>query len=92
MNNIIPNKEISLLIYGAIERIENSFGKTEVKLISEKMYRIAPDEYAPLGKLGADIEIMGVKTFLSCSLAEEIACTPYGQRIADEFVAKVIKN
>lgn len=87
------NREISPIIYGAIERLKNSFGGTEVKLLSEKMYRITPDEFTPLGKLGVDIEIMGIKTFLGCeSMAEDIACTPYGQMIADEFVARVIKE
>jgi hypothetical protein len=87
------NEEISLHIYGAIEKLRKSFGGTDVKLISEKMYRIAPDEFTPLGKLGVDIEIMGIKTFLGCeSAAEDIACTPYGQMLADEFVATVIRT
>ena len=73
--------------------LKNSFGGTEVKLLSGKMYRITPDEFTPLGQLGVDIEIMGVKTFLGYeSIAEDIACTPYGQILADEFVAMVIKE
>jgi hypothetical protein len=87
------NREISPIIHGAIERLKNSFGGTEVKLISEEMYRLAPDEFSPVGKLGVDIEIMGIKTFLGCeSAAEDIACTPYGQMLADEFVHRVIKG
>lgn len=87
------NREISPIIYGAIERLKNSFGGTEVKLLSEKMYRIAPDKYTPLGRLGVDIEIEGIKTFLGCeSCAEDIACTPYGQMLADDFVYNVLKT
>ena len=85
------NRDISPIIYGAIKRLQNSFGGTKVKLLSEKMYRRTPDEYCALGNLGVDIEIEGIKTFLGCELhAEDIACTPYGQMIADEFVFKII--
>ena len=87
------NREISPIIYSAIERLKNSFDGTEIKLLSEKMYRTTPDEFTPLGKLGVDIEIMGIKTFLGCeSMAEDIACTPYGQMLTDEFVATVIRT
>lgn len=82
------NREISPILLSAIERLKFSFGGTDVRLLSNKMFRITPDEFTPLGKLGVDIEIMGIKTFLSCEIAEEIACTPYGQMIADEFVAR----
>jgi hypothetical protein len=87
------NRKISPIIYGAIEKLRNSFGGTDVKLLSEEMYRKAPDEYTPLGKLGVDIEIMGIKTFLGCeSMAEDIACTPYGQMLAEEFIAIIMKE
>ena len=86
-------KEISPMIYGAIERLRLSFGGTNVELLSEEMYRKTPDEYTPIGKLGVDISIEGVKTFLGCeSMAEDIACTPYGQMLADEFVHMVLKT
>jgi len=85
--------EISPIVYAAIERLKNSFGGTDVKLLSEKMYRLKPDENSSIGRLGVDIEIMGIKTFLGCeSMAEDIACTPYGQMIADEFVFNIIKT
>lgn len=89
------NKEIPIpdSIYLSIKIMRKCFGGTKVKLISEKMYRIAPDEYTPLGKLGVDIEIEGIKTFLGCeSMAEEIACTPCGRLIAEEFIYSVIKK
>lgn len=85
------NKDISPIIHQAINIIKNSFGGTEVDLISDKMYRSSPNEFKPLGELGVDIKIMNIKTFLSCELAENIGCTPYGQKIADEYVYQIIK-
>ena len=84
-NNISP------IIYAAIERIGYSFGGTEVKLLSEEMYRRAPDEFCALGRLGVDIEVDGIKTFLGCGIAEDMSCGPYSQMIADEFVWYTIK-
>lgn len=89
----MKNREIPDIIHSAIERLRMSFGGTEVELLSEKMYRLPPDGFTPLGKLGVDIKIMGIRTFLGCeSMAEDIACTPYGQMLADEFVARVVKE
>jgi hypothetical protein len=85
--------DISPIIFSAIERLRLCFEGTHVELISEKMYCLPPDEYSPIGKLGVDITIEGIKVFLGCeSMAEEIACTPYGQNIAEEFVYLTIKN
>lgn len=87
--------EIPKAIHVAIIKLGKSFGGTNVKLLSEKMYRLTPDEFTPLGKLGVDIEIEGIKTFLGCeSIAEDIAWLPdpYGQAIADELVYNVIKS
>lgn len=57
------------------------------------MFRLPPDEYTPLGKLGVEIEIMGIRTFLGCeSMAEDIAWNPMGQLIADEFVYTVLST
>ena len=86
------NKNIAKVIYLAIDIIKKRFGGIDVKLISDKMYRISPDEYTPLGKLGVDIEIEGIKTFLGCeSMAQEIVHTPYGSMVADEFIFNIIK-
>jgi len=87
------NKEISPIVYGAIEVMKKCFGGTDVKLISTEMYRLEPTEDAKAGKIGVDIEIMGVKTFLSYNdFAEDIACSPYGEMIANEFVYNIIKT
>lgn len=86
------NREISPIIYGAIEVMKKCFGGTGVRLISTEMYRLKPTEDAKAGKIGVDIEIEGVKTFLSYNdFAEDIACSPYGQMIACEFVYRIIK-
>lgn len=90
---IKENMKISPIIYGAIEIMKKSFGGTDVQLLSTEMYRLPPDEFAKAGRLGVDITINGVKTFLGHeSMAEDIACTPYGQMIADDFVYTIIKN
>lgn len=81
------------MIFAAIDVIKNCFGGLEVNLISEKMYRRAPDEFTPLGKLGVDIEINGIKTFLGCeSMAEQIMCNPMGQMIAEEFAYTILSE
>ncbi len=85
------NREIPLIIYAALDMMRKCFGGTEVKLLSEKMYRLKPDENAKAGRLGVDIEVMSIKTFFGCeSNAEDILT--YGQPIADQFVAMLIKS
>lgn len=56
------------------------------------MFRKEPDEFAPIGELGVIIEIMGIKTFLGYTYVEDIAYTPYGQILADEFVSLTLKT
>jgi hypothetical protein len=87
------NRKISPIIYGAIDKLKKCFGGTKIELLSEEMYRQPPSEFCPLGYLGVDIKVEGIKVFLGCeSMAEDIACTPYGQSIADDFVFRVIKE
>lgn len=89
------NSDLPKSVDIAINIMRNSFGGTNVKLVGEKLYRTKPDEFCKLGRLGIDIEIEGVKTFMGIeSLAEDIAFLPppYGQMIADEFVYNIIKN
>ena len=85
------NREISPMIYAALDIMRKCFGGTDVKLLSEKMYRLKPDEYAKAGRLGVDIEVMGIKTFFGCESNAENILT-YGQPIADQFVAMLIKD
>lgn len=70
----------------AVQFMRNSFGGTEVEIISEA-YRLEPTEDAPAGALGCDIvvkipallisrsqlEIEPIKAFLRNSIAEDIA-------------------
>ena len=85
------NKDIPQIIFSAIDTLRNSFGGTDVKLLSDKMYRRPPDESSPAGKLGVKIEVMGIKAFLGCeSMAEQISV--YGQSIADEYVYRLVKD
>lgn len=81
--------EMSPVIIGAIKLMSESFGNTNVKLISKGMYRLNPDAQSPLGTLGADIEIEGMKVFLGYQQAEDILI--YGQKAADSFVFKIIE-
>lgn len=87
------NRDISPIIHGAIEVMRKCFGGTDVKLISTEMYRLEPTKDAPAGKIGVDIEVEGIKTFLSYNdFAEDIICSPYGEMIANEFVFHFIKQ
>jgi hypothetical protein len=82
--------EMSPIILNAIKLMANSFGGTDVKLISKEMYRVKSDESSLVGSLGVDIEIQGMKVFLGYTLAEDI--TIYGQKVADSFVFEILKS
>lgn len=84
--------EISSAITQAISIIEKSFAGNDVNIVSE-MYRLAPDKYSPAGQLGCDIVITpmiegctSTKVFFPNYIAEDIAWSPMGQLIANEFV------
>jgi hypothetical protein len=40
--------EITAIIYNAVELMKNSFGGTDVEIISKNMYRLKPDVYSQL--------------------------------------------
>jgi len=86
------NKDIPNVIYNAIEQLKLCFGGTDVELIGEKMYRLVPSIDAKAGRLGIDIKINGVKTFLGCESMAEPICEPLGQYVAEEYVATLMKN
>jgi hypothetical protein len=86
------DKAIPDLIHKAIDKLKTSFGGVDVILISDEIIRTKPDEYAPLGRLGVNIEIEGVKTFLHYETAESIMYNPFFQRIVDELVFTTIKD
>lgn len=79
--------KINKTIYDAISILEKAFGGTKVELISSEIYRTEPTENNSIGLLGVDIKIEGTKVFLGlASMAEEIAHSPFGKVMADEFV------
>ena len=87
------NREISPLMYEAIEMLRKCFGGVKVELLSTEMYRQPPSEFCPLGYLGVDIMVEDKKVFLGCeSMAEEIVCNPIGMFIAEDFIYKVLNN
>lgn len=86
------NKDIPKIIYLAIDRLKLCFGGTDVEIIGEKMYRLKPSIDAKAGKLGIDIKINGIKTFLGCESMAEPICEPLGQYVAEEFVAMLMKD
>jgi len=68
------------------------FSGTEINLLSEKMHRTKPDDFAKsgCGRLYVQIEIIGIKTVFLYANAEDILS--YGQCLADSFVANIIKT
>ena len=51
-----------------------------------------PSIDAKAGRLGIDIKINGIKTFLGCESMAEPICEPMGQYIAEEYVARLMKE
>lgn len=87
----------------AVQFMRNSFGGTEVEIVSEA-FRLEPTEDAPAGHLGCYIELKipgvdmtPVRTFFKNSQAEDIAWSNLGgashfsQMIADELVFTILK-
>jgi len=77
------------VIKNAVEIMRACFGGTSVDIISDKLQREDPNEYAKAGRLYADIEIEKVKIKLYYSDAEDMH-SPLGQLIAEEYVWKVV--
>jgi len=59
----MENKEIDIVIHQAINLMRETFGGTEVQLISDKMFRSTPNKECPLGCLGVTITVEGKKHF-----------------------------
>lgn len=79
------------VINDAVNIMRACFGGTNIKIISDKLLREEPSEYAKAGRLYVDIEIEKVKTKLYYSDAEDMH-TPIGQLIAEEYVWKVVSE
>jgi hypothetical protein len=95
--------EIPPAIKIAVDFMRQSFGGTEVEIVSEA-YRLSPSEDAPAGALGCDVhvsipghEMKPVKLFLRNSIAEDMAfnnmagASGLAQMIADEIVFECIR-
>lgn len=95
--------EIPPAIKIAVDFMRQSFGGTEVEIVSEA-YRLSPSEDAPAGALGCDVhvsipghEMNPVKLFLRNSIAEDMAfnnmagASGLAQMIADEIVFECIR-
>lgn len=95
--------EIPPAIRVAVEFMRQSFGGTEVEIVSEA-YRLSPSDDAPAGALGCDVhvsipghEMKPVKLFLRNSIAEDVAWNNMGgapgmaQMVADEIVFECIR-
>lgn len=81
---------ISGIIYVAVGMLKKVEFADDLIILSKEMYRSEPDKNNEIGMLGVDIEINGVKTFLSAAIAEDMICYPNGMFIATEFVYGVL--
>ena len=78
---------ISKIISKTIELLQEEYPEFNIKLLTEKMYRMPPSEYAKAGHLGVDMEILGVKVFMGHELhAEDMLCHPLGDILRKDFV------
>jgi len=84
---------ISEVMLAAVNHLQHhtSYGELDIKIISDKEYRLPPEEFYPLGRLGIDIELEGRKVFLGHeTMAESILV--YGNLVADDFVCYVLEH
>lgn len=84
------NRDISPVIYAAINIMEKVEGVENIKLLSSLMFRTTPTEDYPIGRLGVDIIINKFKTFLPYEFAEDMVTYPQGVFVAQEFVYLVL--
>lgn len=88
--------KISLVIRSGIKIIENTIEGVTVKILDEEMSRTEPTEFLPLGALGVNVNVnwedVGSKDiFLSADLCEQMH-SPYGDKIAEEFIFPMFKD
>ena len=70
-----------------VEILREAFDGTDVLILSD-LYRLEPTEYAPGGKLGADLWIEGTKVFVGYAEMEDILI--YGKHLAEDIVGKIL--
>ena len=88
--------KISLVIRSGIKIIENTIEVVTVKIIDEEMSRTEPTEFLPIGALGVNVRIdweeLGSKdVFITCQLCEDMH-TPYGDKIAEDFIFPMFRE
>lgn len=95
--------KISPMIHVAIIMIEKVDGVKSVEVLSEQMYRQAPEEDLTtqygikIGRLGIDIiindELSGpYEVFLPLEKCEDMIAYPNGMFVTQEFVNDVLRN
>jgi hypothetical protein len=92
----MENPKISPVIRSGIKIIENTIEGVTLKILDEEMSRTEPTELLPLGVLGVNVEVSwdsvgSKKTFLNAEFCEQMH-SPYGDKIAEEFVLPMFKE
>ena len=92
----MENPKISPVIRSGIKIIENTIEGVTLKILDEEMSRTEPTELLPLGVLGVNVEVScdsvgSKKTFLTAEFCEQMH-SPYGDKIAEEFVLPMFKE
>ena len=85
------NKDMNPMILAAVGMLKKVDGVLDIKIVSDKMYRSAPMNDYPMGRLGVDIvisydDVGDVKTFLAYGDVEDLIMYPKGMFIAVEFI------
>lgn len=92
----MENPKISPVIRSGIKIIENTIEGITVKILDEEMSRSEPTEFLPLGALGVNAQVnwedIGTKNiFLTADLCEQMH-SPYGDKIAEEFIFPMFRE
>jgi hypothetical protein len=92
----MENTKISLVIRSGIKIIQNTIEGVTIKILDEEMSRSEPTEFLPLGALGVNVRIdweeLGSKDFfLTAQLCEDMH-SPYGDKIAEDFIFPMFRE
>ena len=92
----MENYQISPVIRSGIKIIQNTIEGVTVNILDDEMSRSQPTEFLPLGALGVNIEINweelgSKKVFLTFQLCEDMH-TPYGDKIAEDFIFPMFRE
>jgi hypothetical protein len=92
----MENQKISPVIRSGIKIIQNTIEGITVKILDEEMSRTEPTEFLPLGALGVNAQVnwedIGTKNiFLTADICEQMH-SPYGDKIAEEFIFPMFRD